>query len=184
MGRFAFRSALTLEGREFRGLRGWRGKWFHPPLTDVPVGAYTVAAALDVVAFIVARTGLFEGTISPRDLYVAAGLTMLTGAAVSLLTALTGFSDWLTTQRGSHVRKAANAHAWTMITMTVLVLADLYVRFVVEAERTTPSVLVLVLSIAVFLLLLIGATIGGSLVYDYAFNVENPGEAPYKPGPD
>ena len=181
--RFAFRPALTMEGRELKGLRGWTGKWFHPPLTDVPIGAYTVAAILDLIAFVVDRTGLFEGTIDPRDLYVAAGLTMLTGAAVSVFTALTGFSDWLTTKRTSHVRKTANSHAWTMITMTVLVLVDLYVRFIADKEATAPSLLVLVLSEAVFLLLLIGATIGGSLVYDYGFNVQSTSPAPYEPEP-
>lgn len=179
--RFAFRPALTLRGREFKGLRGWKGKWFHPPLTDVPVGAYTVAAILDVLSFVLDRTGLFEGTIDPRNLYIAAGLTMLTGAAVSVFTALTGFFDWLTTKRTSHIRKTANAHAWTMITMTVLVLVDLYVRFLADKAATTPSLLVVVLSVAVFVLLLIGATIGGSLVYDYGFNVGSTSEAPYQP---
>lgn len=181
--RFAFRPALTMEGRELKGLRGWTGKWFHPPLTDVPIGAYTVAAILDLIAFVVDRTGVFEETISARDLYVAGGLSMLTGAAVSVFTALTGFSDWLTTKRTSHVRKTANAHAWTMITMTVVVLVNLYVRFIIDKETAHPSVLVVILSELVFLLLLIGATIGGSLVYDYGFNVGSTSEEPYRPEP-
>src|SRR2546423_1167222 len=35
---FSFRPSLTLRGRTFKGLRGWAGKPFHPPLTDVPIG--------------------------------------------------------------------------------------------------------------------------------------------------
>src|SRR3546814_2176796 len=51
MRRFSFRPALTLRGRTFKGLRGWAGKPLHPPLTDVPVGAYMLAAAFDVISF-------------------------------------------------------------------------------------------------------------------------------------
>ena len=39
MRTFSFRPALTLKGRKFKGLRGFAGKPFHPPLTDIPVGA-------------------------------------------------------------------------------------------------------------------------------------------------
>lgn len=50
--RFSFRPALTLKGRKFKGLRGFAGKPFHPPLTDIPVGAYMLAAAFDVVSLV------------------------------------------------------------------------------------------------------------------------------------
>ena len=33
------------------GVRGWAGKPLHPPLTDIPVGAYVLAAAFDVISF-------------------------------------------------------------------------------------------------------------------------------------
>jgi uncharacterized membrane protein len=92
------------------------------------------------------------------------------GAAVSLLTALTGFLDWRDTERGTQVRRMANAHALTMVTVTLLVLANIGVRYFVEgAGRTTG--LLLGLSIAIGALVVAGATIGGSLVYDYGFNV-------------
>ena len=47
MRKFSFRPSLTVRGRKFKGLRGWAGKPFHPPLTDVPVGAYMLAAAFE-----------------------------------------------------------------------------------------------------------------------------------------
>jgi len=47
---FSFRPALTLRGRTFKGLRGWAGKPLHPPLTDVPVGAYVLTAAFDIIS--------------------------------------------------------------------------------------------------------------------------------------
>lgn len=52
MRHFSFRPALTFRGRKFKGLRGFSGKPLHPPLTDVPLGAYVIASAFDVIAFI------------------------------------------------------------------------------------------------------------------------------------
>ena len=50
MRHFSFRPALTLRGRRFKGLRGWSGKPLHPPLTDIPVGAYMLAATFDLIS--------------------------------------------------------------------------------------------------------------------------------------
>ena len=49
MRKFSFRPSLTLRGRAFKGLRGWSGKPLHPPLTDVPVGAYILVLEFDVI---------------------------------------------------------------------------------------------------------------------------------------
>ena len=46
MRRFSIRPTLTLKGRKFNGLRGWSGKPLHPPLTDIPITAYFLAAVL------------------------------------------------------------------------------------------------------------------------------------------
>ena len=50
MRKFSVRPTLTLRGRKFKGLRGWSGKPTHPPLTDVPVAAYVLAAVFDIIA--------------------------------------------------------------------------------------------------------------------------------------
>ncbi len=54
MRKYSVRPAITLRGRKFKGLRGFAGKPFHPPLTDIPIGAYIIAAAFDVVSVIAA----------------------------------------------------------------------------------------------------------------------------------
>jgi len=54
--RFSVRPPLTMTGRTFKGLRGWSGKPLHPPLTDLPIAAYVLAAAFDVISAIAART--------------------------------------------------------------------------------------------------------------------------------
>lgn len=62
MRRFSVRSAITLKGRAFKGLRGWAGKPFHPPLTDFPIPAYVLAAAFDISPSSVATTRVGDAT--------------------------------------------------------------------------------------------------------------------------
>jgi uncharacterized membrane protein len=173
MRRFSIRPTLTLEGRQFKGLRGWSGKPAHPPLTDFPVAAYVLAAVLDVIA----SFGRHEAWA--RDFFRAGTYVFIGGAAVSLLTALTGYWDWLrSTQKGTQARRTANVHALTMITVTVLALVDIGLRLSVYHTRTHPTVAILVLSIVVALLVSSGAAFGGTLIYDYGFNVETAGDSP------
>jgi uncharacterized membrane protein len=173
MRKFSVRPSLTFRGRKFKGLRGWAGKPLHPPLTDFPVAAYVLVAVFDIISV--------AGQSEPwaRDFFRAGTYVVIAGAAVSLLTALTGFWDWLrSTEKGTQARRTANAHAWTMITVTVLVLVNIALRVSEYDSRTYPSVAVLVLSIVTALLVSLGATFGGTLVYDYGFNVETAGDSP------
>jgi nitrite reductase/ring-hydroxylating ferredoxin subunit/uncharacterized membrane protein len=62
----------------------WLGHALHPALTDVPLGAWTVAAVLDVVELTSGRKDLAPGA----DAAVAIGLVGAAGAAV------TGLTDW------------------------------------------------------------------------------------------
>jgi uncharacterized membrane protein len=174
MRKLSFRPALTLRGRTFKGPRGWAGKPLHPPLTDIPVGAYVLAAAFDVISFA-------GGDDQPwaRDFYRSASFVLIGGAAVSVFAALTGFWDWLrSTEAGTQARRTANAHALTMVTVTLLVAVGIAVRAVsFWAEPSTP-VLALVLTLAAAGLTFLGGTLGGSLAYDYGFNVETAGDHP------
>jgi len=175
MRRFAFRPSLTLKGRKFKGLRGFAGKPFHPPLTDVPIGAYTIVAATDLLSKILHGSH----PIVAGQLYKGGTFTMWGGAIVSLATALTGFWDfWKSSEAGTQARRTINAHAWTMITATVLVIVNLVLRtWVYDNAAATPG-RVLVISIVIFILIAIGGTIGGELTYDYGFNVETAGDSP------
>jgi uncharacterized membrane protein len=173
MRRFSVRPTLTLRGRKFKGLRGWSGKPLHPPLTDFPIAAYILAAVFDVIASI----GRHEDWAN--DFFRAGTYAFIGGALVSVLAALTGFWDWLrSTEKGTQARRTANTHAWTMITVTVLAIIDIALRLNVYHTRTHPTVAILVLSIVIAVLVSFGATFGGTLVYDYGFNVETAGDSP------
>jgi uncharacterized membrane protein len=174
MRRFSFRPALTLRGRTFKGLRGWAGKPLHPPLTDVPVGAYVLAGAFDLISFLGGDDEAWA-----RDFYRAASFCLIGGAIVSVFAALTGFWDWKrSTEQGTQARRTVNAHAATMITVTVLVIAGIAVRAAAFWDEQATPALALVLTLAAAALTALGGTIGGTLAYDYGFNVETAGDHP------
>lgn len=173
MRRLSFRPALTLRGRKFKGLRGWSGKPLHPPLTAVPIGAYALAGAFDVISYI----GRDEEWA--RDFYRAATFALVAGAVLSVFTVLTGFWDWLrSTEPGTQARRTANAHAVTMLVLTGVVIAGIVVRLAAYSGDAHTPVVALILSVASVLLVGVGGTIGGSLTYDYGFNVETAGDHP------
>jgi len=142
-------------------------------LTDVPVAAYILTAVFDILSKI-----LGTGSTAGGHLYVAASYVLLAGAIVSVPTALTGFWDWWTsTPRHTQAWRTANWHMAVMLTVTAIVVVNLVLRWG-RLYAAGPSATVLVLSIVVGSLVTYGATYGGSLVYDYGFNVETAGDSP------
>jgi len=170
---FSIRPAITLRGRANKGIRGLAGKPTHPPLTDVPVAAYILTAIFDVLSKV-----LGSDSSAGAHLYVAASYVMLAGVIVSVPTALTGFWDWKTsTPPHTQAWRTANWHMAVMLTVTAIVVVDLVLRWG-RLYAAGPSATVLVLSVVVGALVTYGAAYGGSLVYDYGFNVETAGDSP------
>ena len=166
---FSFKPGLTLKGKKFKGLRGFAGKPFHPPLTDVTVGAYIIGPAFDVIAY------LFRDSSWAGDLYKAGGWILLAGAISSLGTILTGFMDWFrSTPKGTQARRMVNAHAWTMVATTVFVLLNLWYRNFAEGGEyyAEPDLIGVLLSVIVAGLVTLGGTLGGDIVFSWGFNVE------------
>ncbi len=65
-----------------------------------------------------------------------------------------------------------------MVTVTVLVLVHIALRwFVYDNAAHTPG-RIMALSVVVAILTVAGGTIGGTLAYDYGFNVETAGDSP------
>src|SRR5919198_5562233 len=168
MRHFTVGPPLTLKGRKFKGLRGPAGKPFHPPLTDFPIAAYLFAAVFDVLSLALYSSHEEVAT----ELFHAATWVLGGGAAVSLLTALTGWADWYySSEAGTQARRTINTHAIIMIAVTVLVIIDLIVRLAGGDSASTP-VGVMVLTVIAAVLVSVGSTYGGSMVYDYGFNIE------------
>src|SRR6476661_5185490 len=97
MRKFSIRPTLTLNGRKFNGLRGWSGKPLHPPLTDIPITAYLLAAIFDVASVI---GGSDRGWA--RDCWHAGTFCFLVGVGASVLAATTGLWDaWKSSEAGT-----------------------------------------------------------------------------------
>ncbi|MBW3589188.1 MAG: DUF2231 domain-containing protein [Actinobacteria bacterium] len=176
---FSIRPGVTLKGREFKGLRGWAGKPFHPPFTDFPIVGYIFAGIFDVLSFLLrARSGDLS-----RDLYVAATYAMSAGAIASVATIVTGFWDWwkgidrektgpLGKAKHTQVWRTINWHATVMVVVSAIVVVDLILRWT-NYNALSADVGVMALSVAAALLVSFGSFYGGELVFDFQFNVES-----------
>jgi uncharacterized membrane protein len=141
--------------------RGLPGHPIHPPLTDVTIGAYTfatIAAFCDV-------TGI-SNTTAAHGWWLA----LLVGLAATVVTALTGFADWLTLTWGSEIWKTATWHAVANVTAAVLFgLAALFGHDDWKAGNVSAGEFVLTL--AGFGVLLVGGWLGGAIVYVHGMRV-------------
>ena len=172
MRRFSVRPVLTLRGRKFKGLRGWAGKPLHPPLTDLPIAAYIFAGAFDVVSLIGGRDHGWA-----RDFWHAGTYTFVIGVGASVLAAITGAVDWWkSSEPGTQARRTINTHAVVMIAVTVAAVVDTAWRLNAYNTHAWAPGGIVALSVGIALLVSVGATYGGSLVFDYGFNVETAGD--------
>jgi len=172
--RFSIRPTLTLKGRTFKGLRGFSGKPLHPPLTDFPIAAYVLAAVFDVISAVAGKDHTWA-----RELWHAGTFTFIGGVAVSILAALSGLWDaWKSSEAGTQARRTINTHATIMVAVTVLALADVAWRLNDYHTAPVTPIGIVALSVVIALLVSLGATFGGSLVFEYGFNVETGGDHP------
>jgi uncharacterized membrane protein len=176
---YSIRPTWSLEGRRFLGVRGFTGKPTHPPLTDFPIVCYSLAAIFDLVSF-------FSDAADPkaRDFFVAATFVMVAGYVGGFLAMITGFFDWwkgiprdrstgwLGRAKHTQVWRTINWHATVMVAVTLLTLANLLQRIPAFDEGQTQPVW-LVLSVLAAALVIFGAGYGGTLVFEFGFNVEN-----------
>jgi uncharacterized membrane protein len=181
---FSIRPGITLKGRRFRGICGWAGKPAHPPLTDFPIVCYVLAAACDVVSYVASRGDRADVA---HDFFIAATIVIVAGGIVSLGAALTGFWDWwkgmprektgpIGRAQHTQVWRTANWHMTVMLTVTAIVLVDIVVRLG-QLHEGASSLTVTILSVLAALGVAFGAAYGGTLVFDYQFNVEPLGKA-------
>ena len=167
---FSIKPGITLKGRKFKGLRGYAGKPFHPPLTDIPVACYFLFPIFDLISLVSE-----DGSELSKNLFNAGTYVLVAGLIVTVPTALTGFWDWLkSTTKHTQAWRTANWHMAIMLTVTALVVVNLIER----QDQLFASPVLTIVSLLIAALVSLGATYGGSLVYDYGFNVETAGDHP------
>jgi nitrite reductase/ring-hydroxylating ferredoxin subunit/uncharacterized membrane protein len=120
----------------------WLGHPVHAVVTDVPIGALTVSIVADVIGQ-----------------HVVADVSMLIGVLALVAAAVTGLADY--TEVDGNARYRATVHGTVMVVTLVLYLVSLVIRSGNPADRL-PAIALAVLG---YLLLALGAAIGGDVVY-------------------
>jgi uncharacterized membrane protein len=149
-------------------VRGLPGHPLHPPLTDLTIGAYafaTIAAFLSVIG------------VSGHAFAQAWWLALVVALCSTVVTAATGFLDWLTITWGSELWKTATAHALANLTAGVLFLIAALVGHGGYADRAVTTG-AFVLTLAGFAALTLGGWLGGAITYVHGMRVLSLPEEP------
>jgi nitrite reductase/ring-hydroxylating ferredoxin subunit/uncharacterized membrane protein len=120
----------------------WLGHPVHAVVTDVPIGAMTVSIIADVIG-------------QP----IVADVSLLLGILAMVASAVTGAADY--TEVDGTARNRATVHSVIMVVALVLYLISLAIRSGSPTDRLAP----ILISLVAYLLLSLGAAIGGDLVY-------------------
>lgn len=150
-----------LFGEKGRGLKDvlhgtWLGHPLHPVLTDIPVGAWTVAAVLDVVETVTGTDTMTKAA----DAAVAIGLAGAVGAAV------TGLTDWSETY--DRPKRIGLTHGLLNIVATSLYATSLVLRLRGKQRSKAITLAHLGYAISGF-----SAYLGGHLVFGEQIGVDH-----------
>ncbi|MEA2547706.1 MAG: hypothetical protein QOI00_2068 [Chloroflexota bacterium] len=120
----------------------WLGHPVHAVVTDVPIGALTVSIIADLIG-------------QP----LVADVSMLLGVLAMVAAAVTGLADYA--EVDGNARTRATVHGSIMVVTLVVYVVSLLIR----AGSPTDRLLPILIAIAAYLLLSLGAAIGGDLVF-------------------
>lgn len=132
------------------------GHPLHPAITDITVGAYTAAVAIDAYVVWGGRPALEP----------AADFTLVVAFASSLIAIASGLTDWQHTS--GEEKRTGMLHALVMVLATLAFLASILLRAaVVPGDRPAA----LWLSGIAWAVMLVGAFLGGELPFGYGTEV-------------
>lgn len=125
----------------------WLGHPLHPVLTDIPIGAWTMAQVFDTLG----------ATRRTRAYDTAARICITTGLVGAVGAAVTGLADWSDTGRDS--RRIGFIHGMINVAATTLFLTSAVMR---RRRKTSAAVAA---SSTGYAVAMAGAYLGGALVY-------------------
>src|SRR4030088_3068068 len=141
----------------------WLGHPLHPVITDIPIGAWTLAVLFDIIY-------LFRGThgwISAADVAIFVGLLAALGAAV------TGYTAWSDTI--DRERRVGVAHGLLNTVAIVVYLVSLII-----SRSGGSRGLAIVLALIGYAVILTAAFLGGEMIFSIGTGVNHP---PWQEGP-
>lgn len=132
----------------------------HPPLTDLPVGLFSIAPVFDSVAF-----------VTQSEQFASAGFwSAVAGSACSVPTAATGALDYLRVPTGAEGKKRGTTHGLLNVLALGLAVGSAWRR---RNNPDRPDVIGLCLSTACAAAIVVSGHLGGQLVYERGFRVES-----------
>jgi nitrite reductase/ring-hydroxylating ferredoxin subunit/uncharacterized membrane protein len=134
----------------------WLGHPLHAVLTDIPIGAWTIAVLFDL-SYLIERS---HGWVSAADVTIFIGLLGAVGAAVA------GYTDWSATF--GRERRVGIAHG-LLNTLVILLYLISFILRVAGGSRG----LAILLAYAGYLLVLAAAFLGGDLVFSIGTGVNH-----------
>lgn len=159
----AYRSAGAAGQKIKNALHGtWLGHPLHPVLTDIPIGAWTVALVLDAMDAAHPNRAVAKGA----EVAVCVGLTGAAGAAI------TGLTDWSDTD--GRARRVGVVHGLLNVTATLLYTTS-YLKRRGRSRGAARG-----FAFAGFAVACASAWLGGDLVYGEQIGVNHalPADAP------
>ncbi len=132
------------------------GHPLHAAITDVTIGAYTATVALDVLYLFTRDTTLLR----------AADFVLIVALASSLISVLSGLTDWKDTY--AEERRTGMLHGLIMLVATVLFVSSNLTRINGGLDQRT---LAIALSSMGWIVMLVGAFFGGEMPYAYGTQV-------------
>ena len=130
----------------------WIGHPLHPAITDVPIGAWTIAAIFDVT-WLISPTS-FAWAAHGAEIAVAVGILGALGAAV------TGLADWSDTY-GSERRVGLN-HAFFNVSALILYIISFVLRLTQTPGDSIASAIIGFVGLGI---VLYAAYLGGEMVF-------------------
>lgn len=146
-------------GRALKSLLNgtWLGHPLHPLITDVPVGAWTLAVLFDLIH-------LFN---RGSDVWIAGATVLIGFGALAALGAwVTGYTDWSDTV--DRERRFGLAHALLMSTALVLYIISFFLRLPAGGHAFA-----IILSWVGYVLVVVAAYLGGDLVFNIGTGVNH-----------
>jgi len=135
----------------------WLGHPLHPVLTDIPLGAWTLAIIFDLIYLFGQRSPMAR---SGAEILIAVGIVAALGAAV------TGYTDWGDTV--DRERRIGLSHGLLNLIATLLYVISLVLRLTSPGQGIG-----IVLSWIGYALLITAAYLGGELVFNIGTGVNH-----------
>jgi nitrite reductase/ring-hydroxylating ferredoxin subunit/uncharacterized membrane protein len=132
------------------------GHPLHPMVTDLTIGGYTAAVAIDIV-YLIARDPAL-----PR----AADFLIVASFLTSLVSIVSGLTDW--NETFEEERRTGMLHGLLMLVASIGFVVSIYLRLGGDPTQRDPAVVLALLSWAV---LIVSSFFGGEMVFGYGTEV-------------